>query len=186
MTETKKKKKEESKEKDKGTGFDFGLGGLFEGLGNLIDTATKLAEKGEELSKTGEINFSGLDKIKGFKDLKGVYGINVRTMANGRPSVKPFGNIKKTPEGPVVEEVREPMVDVFEEDDEIHIVAEMPGIEKKDIHLEIKGDILDIAAEGGKRKYQKEILLSKPAKAEDMNWSYKNGVLEIKIKKIKK
>jgi len=81
----------------------------------------------------------------------------------------------------VVEEVREPMVDVFDEAGEIYIVAEMPGIEKKDIHLEIKGDILDISAEGKKRKYQKEILLSRPAKAEDMNWSYKNGVLEIKI-----
>ena len=62
-------------------GIDFGLGGLFKGLGNLIDTATKLAEKGEELSKTGEIKFSGLEKIKGLKDLKGVYGVRVRTMA---------------------------------------------------------------------------------------------------------
>ncbi|MBU3980738.1 MAG: Hsp20/alpha crystallin family protein [Proteobacteria bacterium] len=183
MTDKKKKKKEESEEKEKSTGFDFGLGGLFEGLGNLIDAATKLAEKGEELSKTGEIKFSGLDKIKGLKDLKGVYGINIRTMADGRTSVKPFGNIKKTPEGPVVEEMREPMVDVFDEADEIHIIAEMPGIEKNDIHLEIKGDILDISAEGKKRKYQKEILLSRPAKTKDMKWSYKNGVLEIKVKK---
>lgn len=182
MTDKKKKQKEE---KDKSTGFDFGIGGLFEGLGNLIDAATKLAEKGESLSKTGEIKFSGLDKIKGLKDLKGVYGINVRTMADGRPSVKPFGNIKKTPEGPVVEEMREPMVDVFDEADDIQIIAEMPGIEEKDIKLEIKGDILNINAEGENRKYQKEVLLSRPAKAEDMTWSYKNGVLEIKIKTIK-
>ncbi len=178
---TEEKKKEEPKE-EKGAGFDFGIGGLFEGLGNLIDAATKLAEKGESLSKTGDIDFSGLDKIKGLKDLKGVYGINVRTMANGRTSVNPFGNIKKTPKGPVVEEVREPMVDVFDEADEIQIIVEMPGIEKNDINLEIKGDILDISADGKTRKYQKEILLSRPAKAEDMTWSFKNGVLEIKIK----
>ncbi|MDO9529597.1 MAG: Hsp20/alpha crystallin family protein [Syntrophales bacterium] len=177
------KKKKQNEEKAEGTGFDFGIGSLFEGLGNLIDAATKLAEKGEGLSKTGEIKFSGLDKIKGLKDLKGVYGINVRTMADGRTSVKPFGNIKKTPKGPVVEEVREPMVDVFDEADEIQIVAEMPGIEEKDIKLEIKGDILNINAEGENRKYQKEILLSRPAKAGDMKWSYKNGVLEIKVKK---
>ena len=183
MTDKKKEKKKEEPKEEKETGIDFGIGGLFEGLGNLIDAATKLAEKGESLSKTGEINFSGLDKIKGLKDLKGVYGINVRTMADGRTSVKPFGNIKKTPEGPVVEEVREPMVDVFDETDEIQIIAEMPGIEEKDIKLEIKGDILNINAEGENRKYQKEVLLSRPAKAEDMNWSYKNGVLEIKVKK---
>ncbi|MCG7852743.1 MAG: Hsp20/alpha crystallin family protein [Methanosarcinaceae archaeon] len=168
-------------EKDEGISFDFGLGGLFKGLGNFIDTANKLAEKGEELSRTGEIKFSGLEKIKGLKDLKGVYGINIRTLADGRPSVQPFGNIRKTPKGPVVEEVREPIVDVFDEAEEIHIVAEMPGIEEKDINLDINGDILNISSEGEKRQYQKEILLSRPAKKDDMTWTYKNGILEIKI-----
>jgi HSP20 family protein len=178
---TEKKDKKEPEEKDEGISFDFGLGGLFKGLGNLIDSATKLAEKGEELKKTGEIDFSGLEKIKGLKDLKGVYGINIRTLADGRPSVQSFGNIKKTPKGPVVEEVREPIVDVFEEPKEIHIIAEMPGIEEKDVNLEIKGDILNISAEGEDRKYQKEILLSRSVKSEDMTWTYKNGILDIKI-----
>ena len=179
MVMTGKRKKEK---KEEGINIDFGLGGLFNGLGNLIDTATKLAEKGEELSRTGEIKFSGLEKIKGLKDMKGVYGVRVRTMADGRPSVQPFGNIKKTPKGPVVEEVREPIVDVFEESDETHIVAEMPGISEKDINLELKGDILNISAGGESRKYQKEVLLSRQAKSEDMTWTYKNGILEIKIK----
>lgn len=173
--------KKDDKEKNGGMDFDFGLGGLFKGLGSLIDSATKLAEKGEELSKTGEIDFSGLDKIKGLKDLKGVYGIRVRTLADGRPSVQPFGNIKKTPRGPVVEEVREPIVDVFDESEGIHIVAEMPGVDEKDIRLEINGDILNIAAEGENRKYQKEVLLSRQGKSEDMTWTYKNGILEIRI-----
>jgi len=173
--------KKEKGEKEGEVSFDFGLGGLFKGLGSLIDTATRLAEKGEELSKTGELKFSGLEKIKGLKDLKGIYGVRVRTLADGRPSVQPFGNIKKTPEGPVVEEMREPIVDVFDAPGEIHIVAEMPGIEEKDITLEIQGDILNISAGGEERKYQKEVLLSHPAKTEDMNWTYRNGILEIKI-----
>ena len=178
---TEKKDKKDQGDKDEGTSFDFGLGGLFKGLGNLIDSATRLAEKGEELKKTGEIDFSGLEKIKGIRDLKGVYGINIRTLADGRPSVQPFGNIKKTPRGPVVEEVREPIVDVFEEHKEIHIIAEMPGIEEKDINLEIKGDILNISTLGEDRKYQKEILLSRSVKSEDITWTYRNGILEIKI-----
>jgi len=173
--------KRENEEKKATAGFDIGLGGLFKGLGGLIDSATKLAEKGEELSKSGEIDFSGLDKIKGLKDLKGVYGVRVRTMSDGKPSVQPFGNIKRTPKGPVVEEVREPIVDVFDEDKEIHIVAEMPGIQKKDITLEINGDILTITAEGKNRKFEKEVLLSKEGKSEDMTWTYKNGILEIKM-----
>ena len=173
--------KKEDGEKNGGVSFDFGLGGLFKGLGNLIDAANKLAEKGEELSKSGEIDFSGLDKIKGLKDLKGVYGVRVRTMADGRPSVQPFGNIKRTPKGPIVEEVREPIVDVFDESGTIQVVAEMPGIEEKDITLDIQGDILSLKAQGESRKYQKEVLLSREAKAEDMSWTYKNGILEVKI-----
>jgi HSP20 family protein len=173
--------KKGNEEKNGGVSFDFGLGGLFKGLGNLIDAANKLAEKGEELSKSGEIDFSGLDKIKGLKDLKGVYGVRVRTMADGRPSVQPFGNIKRTPKGPIVEEVREPIVDVFDESGTIQVVAEMPGIEEKDITLDIQGDILNIRAEAESRKYQKEVLLSREAKAEDMSWTYKNGILEVKI-----
>lgn len=173
--------KKGNQEKNGTVSFDFGLGGLFKGLGSLIDSATRLAEKGEELSKAGKIDFSSLDKIKGLKDLKGVYGVRVRTMADGKPSVQPFGNIKRTPKGPIVEEMREPIVDVFEEAQEIHIISEMPGIEEKDIELEINGDILNIAAEGENRKYQKEVLLSKECKGEDMTWTYKNGILEIKI-----
>ncbi len=168
-------------EKNGGVSFDFGLGGLFKGLGSLIDAANKLAEKGEELSKSGEIDFSGLDKIKGLKDLKGVYGVRVRTLADGSPLVQPFGNIRRTPKGPVVEEVREPIVDVFEEAGGIQVVAEMPGIDKKDIAVDIRGDILNIKAEGGNRNYQKELLLSREVKAEDMTWTYKNGILEVKI-----
>jgi HSP20 family protein len=168
-------------EKNGGVSFDFGLGGLFKGLGNLIDAANKLAEKGEELSKSGEIDFSGLDKIKGLKDLKGVYGVRVRTLADGRPSVQPFGNIKRTPKGPVVEEVREPIVDVFDESGAIQVVAEMPGIEEKDISLDIQGDILNIRANGESRKYQKEVLLSREATSDNMTWTYKNGILEVKI-----
>ncbi len=174
--------KRKDEEKDQKVSVDFGLGGLFKGLGNLIDTASRLAEKGEELSRSGEIDFSGLEKIKGIKDLKGIYGVRVRTLADGKPSVEPFGNIKKTPKGPVVEEVREPIVDVFDDPEAIHIVAEMPGIQKKDINIEIKGDILNISAEGQNRQYQKELLLSRSAKTEDMSWTYKNGVLDIKIK----
>lgn len=167
--------------KKNGVDVGFGLGGLFKGLGDLIEAASNLAEKGEEISKSGEFDFSGLDKIKGLQDLKGVYGVRVRTMADGRPSVQPFGNIKKTPKGPVVEEVREPIIDIFDEPSEILVVAEMPGIEEKDVQIDVKGDILNINASGQNRKYQKEILLSRPVTRDQWHWSYKNGMLEIKL-----
>ncbi len=186
--EPKRVSKEEGtkmEERKAGVNADFGLGGLLRGLGDLIEAASKLSEKGEEISKSGEINFSGLKKIKGLQDLKGVYGVRVSTMGDGKASVQPFGNIKKTPKGPIVEEVREPILDIFDEPEQIHLVAEMPGIDEKDIKLEIRGDILNISADSKNRKYQKEVLLSREATADTMTWSYKNGMLEIKIPTMK-
>lgn len=169
------------RKEDEGVNFDLGFGGLFKGLSNLIEAANRLSEKGEEFKKTGEIDLGELGKIKGLKDLKGVYGINVRTMSDGRPSVSQFGNIKKTPKGPVVEQVREPMVDVFDASNEIQVIAEMPGVEQGDIRLDIQGDILTVHAEAGQRKYHKEVLLPRAGTSEKMVWTFKNGVLEIRI-----
>ncbi|NQS89654.1 Hsp20/alpha crystallin family protein, partial [Patescibacteria group bacterium] len=101
----------------------------------------------------------------------------------GKPIVESFGNIKKTSKGPSVEEVREPMTDVFDEKDEIRVYAEMPGINEEDIKLDLKDDILDISAESNGRKYHKEVLLPVKVKVETLASSYKNGILEIKIKK---
>jgi len=160
---------------------DFGFGGLLKGLGNLIDAAAKLAETGEGLKRSGEFDLSSLDKIKGLKEIRGVYGINVRTLQDGSPIVQSFGNIKKSPKGPVVEEVREPIADLFEEEDKVRVVVEMPGVESEGITVSLSDDILTIHAESKNREYQKEVLLSKPAEEGQMSWTYKNGILEITL-----
>ena len=81
------------------------------------------------------------------------------------------------------EEEREPIIDVFDETEEIKVYAEMPGVSKEDIKLDLKEDILDISARNGDRKYHKEVLLPTKLKAENMTSSYTNGMLEVKIKK---
>jgi HSP20 family protein len=179
------KKKKESKEKENEIDFGIGklsFGGLFKGIGNLIDLASKLSEEAREIKKTGEIKDLG-------EKVRGVYGFSIRTMAGGEPVIESFGNVKETPKGPVVEEVREPIVDTFDEKNHLLIVAELPGVEKDDVSIEVEGDILILKAERGKRKYRKEILLPKTV---DVNTlipsstlvsSFKNGILEIKLMK---
>lgn len=155
----------------------FGLGGLFKGIEKLVDLAGKLEEKGG-ISKEGEINF---DHIK--KGMKGVYGFTINTAGGGTPKVETFGNIKKTPEGPKVDEEREPITDIFDEKNEIVVIAEMPGIEENDLTIDLKEDILEISAISKNRTYRKELLL--PVKLITSNLSHKftNGILEIRIKK---
>jgi HSP20 family protein len=164
--------------KEEGLDFDFGIGGLFKGIEKLVDLAANLKEAGGEIKKEGEIDLSHLKK-----GMKGVFGFSIKTAVGGKPIVEPFGNIKKTPKGPKVEEEREPIIDVFDEKEEIKVYAEMPGVSQEDIKLDLKEDILDISSQSGDRKYHKEVLLPAKVKAENLTSSYKNGILEVKIKK---
>src|SRR3990167_676524 len=168
----------EKKKKEEEIGFDFGIGGLFKGIEKLIDLAADLKEAGGEIKKEGEIDLSHLKK-----GMKGVFGFSVKTMTVGKTVVEPFGNVKKTPKGPIVEEEREPIIDVFDEKDEIRVYAEMPGVNEEAISLELKGDILELKAVSKDRKYYKEVLLPAKVKPETLTRSYKNGILEVRIHK---
>ena len=171
---------ENDKKKDKKDEADFdlfGLGGLFKGIEKLVDLAGKLEEKGS-INKEGEINF---DHIK--KGIKGVYGFTINTAGGGIPKVETFGNIKKTPEGPKVDEEREPITDIFNEKNELVIIAEMPGIEETDLNIDLREDILEISAACKNRTYRKELLLPVKAKKSNLRHKFTNGILEIRIKK---
>jgi HSP20 family protein len=175
--------KKKGKKEDEDLDIDFGigklsLGGLFKGIEKLVDLAADLKDAGGEIKKEGEIDLSHLKE-----GMKGVFGFSIKTAVGGKPIVEPFGNIKKTPKGPTVEEEREPMTDIFDEKEEVRIYAEMPGVNEEDIKFDLKGDILDISAQSGERKYHKEVLLPVQVKKEGLSYTYKNGVLEVRIKK---
>jgi len=112
-----------------------------------------------------------------------VFGFSVKTAVGGRPIVEPFGNIKKTPKGPKVDEEREPITDVFNEKDEVVVISEMPGVSEEAVSVELKGDILEIHAVAKDRKYRKEVLLPAKVKYNTLSRAYKNGILKVRIKK---
>lgn len=175
--------KRKNKKEEQGSDFDFGigklsLGGLFRGIEKLVDLAENLKEAGGEIKKEGEIDLNHLKE-----GMKGVFGFSVKTATGGKTVVEPFGNVKKTPKGPKVEEEREPITDIFNEKDEVVIMAEMPGINQEAISLDLKEDILEIKAVSKDRKYRKEILLPAKVQAKTLTSNYKNGILEVKIQK---
>jgi len=95
---------------------------------------------------------------------------------------------KRTPRGKAQSslgetEVREPIVDVFEEEDLLLISAELPGISKRDVQIKFKDDVLTISAQRGGRRYRKEVLLPRDISLEKARISCKNGILEIKCPK---
>jgi len=177
----------EKKQGKEGLDIDFGIGklsfgGLFDGIEKLVDLSERLEKAGGEIRKDGEINFG---KRKDGSPLKAVFGFSVKTASGGKSVFESFGNVKKTPEGPVVEDEREPLTDVFNEKKELVIMAEMPGVEAANIKLDLKGDILEISAKDGTRNYRKEVLLPAQVVAESLTSNYSNGILEIRLKKKK-
>jgi HSP20 family protein len=79
-----------------------------------------------------------------------------------------------------LKEMREPLVDIFEEDNRLRVYVELPGVEKEDIKLDFRENHVELRA----KNFYKEIQLphghfSKNASSTE----YKNGVLEIVLPK---
>ncbi len=117
-----------------------------------------------------------------------VYGFSITIGPDGRPVVREFGNIRRTRGRPEIIEEREPLVDVFERGDEVVVVAEIPGVDKEKIDLKVTedGKTLIIKASNEERRYYKEVDLPAKVDPESAKASYKNGILEVRLKKIGK
>ena len=112
-----------------------------------------------------------------------VYGYSMKIGPDGKPEIREFGNVKPSLRGPQVKEEREPLVDIFETDHEVHVVAELPGVDKEDINLYGTEESLTISVDIPQYKYYKEIKLPAKAKVKEAKTRYKNGVLEVTLPK---
>ncbi len=172
-------KKDASKPSEEGRTSSFSLGGLLGGLGGLMEKLGELAAAGEELSRSGELkDASG--------KIHGVYGINVKTALGegGQTELKiePFGNVRhrgadQRPE----DDVREPLVDIHEEDDHVLVLVELPGVTKENVELKVAEDRMKLSAQRGKTTYCKEVDLPKNCSAERMSWECSNGILKVRF-----
>ncbi len=112
-----------------------------------------------------------------------VFGFSMRVGPDGKPFIQRFGNTNPDVEGAKTAHRLEPLVDVMEEDDEIIVIAELPGVERDEIKVRIKGTTLTIHVENPSRPYHKEIELPGKVKKEQAKSAIRNGVLEVRLKK---
>ncbi len=134
---------------------------VFKGLGSFLDLLSDMEKKGEK---------------------KAMYGFSVEIGGSGIPIFEHFGNIvRETGNGQVLDEEREPVVEIHEEEDTLEIIVELPGIDEKDISYEIKDDVLTLTAGSDERKYSKEVKL--PCKVSLLKTAYQNGIFKISLKR---
>ena len=131
----------------------------------------------------------------------------VRRSPNGalalRPFFRPFSLLEEVEAMAryAFETSLTPKLDMFEENDELVIKAEMPGIRKKDLDISLDGDVLTLKAEKKEEKeegekgtthytrerrfgqYVRSILLPTRVDAEKVAATLKKGLLEIRLPK---
>lgn len=135
--------------------------------------------------------FKGLDKIwdditsSGNAQTFGpyYYGYSMTVGPDGKPVIKEYGNVQPS----LIqksEETREPFVDVIVDNKEkvLKIVAEMPGVEKKDIKIEVVGKAVNLDAVNGDKKYHTKIPIKQKVDEDSVKATYSNGILEVKFK----
>ncbi|MBU2633448.1 Hsp20/alpha crystallin family protein [Patescibacteria group bacterium] len=179
---------EKTKEAVKG-GLDLNLGGL---LNKVMEFAEKAGEGG-----SGE-------STREFAGGKGIVSSGIRGSilgksfgggplgGRGRPKEaddfkprvhKKTNASKEKMTAPKVKEVRGLEMDIFEEKDCIKIIGDMPGCDKENIKCHVDGKTLKIQTTGN-RKYKKEIELPVSVNQKQKPvLKYKNGILEIELKK---
>jgi HSP20 family protein len=123
-----------------------------------------------------------------------VYGYSMSIGPDGKPVIREFGNVKPSMKptafgfpkpGLEVKVEREPLVDTIEEEENVKVIAEVPGVEKEDINLECTESSLIISVDTPTRKYYKEVELPAEVDPQSAKASYKNGVLEVTLTKKK-
>ncbi len=110
------------------------------------------------------------------------YGYTMTTGPDGTPVVKEYGNVQ--PGQLPTSDIREPLVDTLVDEKEkvLTLVAEMPGVEKKDVKVVVEDKTVCIDAEHGEKKYHAKVPIQQKVNKDSAKASYTNGILELKFK----
>ena len=149
----------------------------------------ELREELEDFEKElSRIHLMNPDEFSSIHRKPIVYGFRIEIGPDGVPKIYEFGNVKRGGRARiVVTDEREPLVDIYEEEDRVRIVAELPGVDENKIKVEaLEGNRILIEASNHDKKYRKEIDLPVEVDIDTAEATYRNGVLEITIKKKQK
>ena len=78
---------------------------------------------------------------------------------------------------------QKPLIDIFQENNYVTVVAEIVGFNKETLKINVKDQKLTLSAKSKDRRYYKSLNLPTVVIPNAMHTKFKNGVLEIKLKK---
>jgi HSP20 family protein len=109
------------------------------------------------------------------------YGYSMTIGPDGKPQIQEYGNVRPglLPTADTREAVTDAIVD--EKEGVLKLVAEMPGVEKKDIKVVVEENTVNIDAEHGSKKYHSKVPIRHKVDADSVKASYTNGILEVQF-----
>lgn len=154
------------------------------GFGRIVNGLTELIRVLTEADKAGRL------PRRGRREKDGIvveYSLDRRVLdasivepreparARSRPAEKPARSDALPP--------HEPVTDVFDEPEEIVVLCELPGAERRHMRWRLDGDILLLDARADDRLYRKELLIEAPLAGDRPRARLHNGVLELRFRK---
>jgi len=171
-------------------GVEIDLGRLLESPGDIEQGLGALRERlkaaGGKERLSDEDWKAGGTTVTGFIRTGGVLGdqefhvgtMGTRSERQGGTVVKPRGKRTAAPE------VGEPPLDLFDEGDEIRIVADVPGAELDDLELKADDRLFSLSTRpGARRGYRRDVALPAAVEPTIVSQTCRNGVLEVRLRK---
>jgi len=78
---------------------------------------------------------------------------------------------------------KQPLIDVFEEEDYVVVLAELPGVDEQDVTLKVDENAITITAENATKKYLEVIKVPTCVKRDTVKFTYRNNILQVRLKK---
>lgn len=171
--------------------------GILDGVANILGRLGELAEKGEQLRRQ-----VSSDEVAG--EPGGVFDFSMKfgsanpggRSAGGRSTrpgqvnrsaqkpVAPFKKPKSAQTQTPIDKTRNAHVDLYEEEDHILIIAEMPGVSSESIEINVDGNNVSIQGSNAHTLFVGEAQL--PEGSYDVpTHSLNNGILEIRLALLK-
>jgi HSP20 family protein len=123
-----------------------------------------------------------LSELNSLKNESFVYGFSMRSGPDGRPEISDFGDTRYLEKREGLGE-RQPLTDIIEGKDEIFVTMELPGASEENVEVNAKGSKLTVRV-GGRKKYFADVDLPTAVRSAEVEWTLRNGVLDVVLKKV--
>ena len=147
------------------------------------DIYDELEKLGDMIDETMQKSFDNSENISGRRNR--FRGFSVKIGPDGTPRVRDY-NERHLSESESEDDDQEPLVDFIDKGKTIIILAAIPGVNKDEIELRVTESCLTVSVDSESLEWYDEFELPAKVKPKSARASYKNGVLEVKLEKLRK